>query len=173
MRLKEITNEGKVKVGQFPGSMHRITAPYTGGGPRVNEPAFVKAGKQKKYQRTVDFNDLKTDKEKFEFIYNLKVGKTTNKAVFEIPGTNGSKVISYDPQTGNIELEVARGNNVDLYSGNANNFKFLGREKSPSVPLIKYKFSPGALEDLGPVARKTKTQAKPFSKPSTLTKLPW
>lgn len=169
MRLKEIL---EAKTGTQT-SLHRVSAPYTAGGPKISAPGFVKAGKQQKYQRIVDFNALKTDKEKFEFIHNLKTGKTTNKVVFEIPGTSGVKIVSYDPQTGNVELEVARGKIVDLYSGNANNFKFLGREKSPSTPLIKYKFNPGAIEELGPVVQKGKSQAKPFSKPSTLTKLPW
>jgi hypothetical protein len=171
MRLKEIISEGK--IGQFPGSMHRITAPYTAGGPQITDPGFIKAAKQKKYQRTVDFNALKTDREKFEFIHNLKDGKTINKITFEIPGTTGSKVTKYNPQTGEVELAIARGSNVDLYSGNSNNFKFLGREKSTNSNHIKYKFSPGTLEQIGVVPRKAKPQAKPFSKPSTLTKLPW
>jgi hypothetical protein len=171
MKLKEIISEGK--IGQFPGSMHRITAPYTAGGPRVTEPGFIKSGKQKKYQRTVDFNALKTDREKFEFLHNLKSGKTVNKITFEIPGTTGSKMVKYNPQTGEVELQIAKGSIVDLYSANSNNFKFLGREKSPSTNHIKYKFSPGTLEQIGVVPRKTKPQAKPFSKPSTLTKLPW
>jgi hypothetical protein len=175
MRLKEIISEGK--IGQFPGSMHRITAPYTAGGPRVTEPGFVKAAKQKKYQRLLAFNDLKTDKEKFEFIYNLKDAKATNKIVFEIPGTAGTKIVDYNPQTGEVKFSVSRGPNVDLYSGNANNFKFLGREKVTSSGVTKYKFMPGDIKDLDPIARQTKTQyktqKKPFSKPSTLTKLPW
>ena len=71
---------------------------------------WVQAQMQQARQRKKSFNELATDKEKFDFLYKLKTGKTTHtiRVVGPASGRFGAPITlnieNYNPATGDIEF---------------------------------------------------------------------
>jgi hypothetical protein len=155
-------------------SAHRMTAPTVS---TIDRSApWTKAQLARATQRTKDFNQLATDKEKFDMLYNLPTGKTTNRIVISTSGTGGQgrtfQIKSYDPATGNIDLILNSSGKTDQYQANTNNFKFVGRTRMPSNSTKNYNFTPGELSH-------TDSQDKPVGRPVAKKKeykfptMPW
>ena len=150
-----------------------------------NTAPWTRAQRAKAYKRTVDFNALKTDKEKFDFLYNLTAGKTSNRIV--IPGprrtaitasshSNPMKIQSYNPATGEIELLHNHSTgDKEIYTGNVNNFKFLGRSRPSGNSNKDYTFDPGSLTQVSVTPGQTKRgrPTGPANKQYNFPKLPW
>ena len=122
-------------------------------------------------QRKRSFEELPTDKEKFDFLYTLKKGRTTNRIV--IPrGRQNLQIKSYDPATGDITMTLSTGQQIDTYTGNTNNFKFHKSEKSAAGGPRNYIFSPGSVE-LVDSARQSDLRGRPKKKQYTFPNMPW
>jgi hypothetical protein len=133
---------------------------------------WTRAQRAKAYKRSVDFNDLKTDKEKFDFLYNLKVGKTTNRIV--IKGVTGSyQIKAYNPTTGNIELVTKNGYEESTAQGNVNNFIFQGRTRAPTGNTKNYTFVPVGITVTDTTPTKRGRPPGPSKKQYDFPKLPW
>lgn len=146
----------------------RITAPNVT--TIDNTAPWTRAQQAKAYKRTVDFNALKTDKEKFDFLYNLKTGKTNNRILIQ----GGLQIKAYDPVTGEIELVSKKGDQESTLKGNVNNFTFQGRSRVVSGNIKNYNFIPSNLSIIDTVATKRGRPAgRPAKKEYNFPKLPW
>lgn len=120
---------------------------------------WVKSAMKKARDFTQSIDAAGTVKEKFDILYNLK-GKTNNNIRIG-GGSQGStyQIVSYDQATGNIELVLKLHSTDEFYSGNVNNFKYLGRERTVSGPKY-YIFSPSQLTQKDSVSKERKTTQK-------------
>jgi hypothetical protein len=112
------------------------------GGPTVStvvtSAPWVKKGINTARERTQAVKAAETAKEKFDYVYGLKsTTSVVRVAIQQTPTTKvRASVRSYDPATGDIELQTAH----HVYEANTNDFEYLGREKAISTPIKKYKF---------------------------------
>jgi hypothetical protein len=175
MRLYEIITEAKTGTQT---SLHRMSAPTVS---TIDSSApWIKKQRNLAYTRAVDFNQLETDKEKFDYIKNLSA-KSPSTVLRVLPPNvlgNNLHIQKYDPVSGEITLiQNTNGGETIVYQGNVNQFKYKGRTRTSSNSGKNYEFIPNGVKE---VSRELKTiragrppKTKPFSKPSTLTKLPW
>ena len=176
MKIKELL-EG---VGKSPSnygggapsmSAQRMTAPPIS---TVDKSApWVKAAIGQSYKRTTDFNKLKTAKEKFDFLYNLTAGKTTNKIRIEGPSARVYYIQSYDPKTGNITLSIKTRESNNTVSGNVNNFTYKGRMGTATGSAKTYTFIPGELTIVGSEPKQLGRPAGPAKKKYNFPRMPW
>jgi len=144
---------------------------------------WVQAKMQQARQRKKSFNELETDKEKFDFLYKLKTGKTTNTIKIQGPSPDrfGAPITlnieNYNPATGDIELvgyaRQGRAGSQELkYRANTGTFEFGGRSRKGLAGAYNYSFSPGrSLELISQQARIRPQEpvAKAVAKPAS----PW
>jgi hypothetical protein len=173
MRLKEIL---EAKIGTQT-SLHRMSAPSVS----TIDPSAPWTKKQRAvaYKRAKDFNELTTAKEKFEYIKKVSEKNPSNALRILPPNVLGNPlhIQTYDPATGNIVLLQHTSGETVLFQGNVNQFEYKGRVRAPTGSKKYYEFIPTNIKEISRELKPVKTgrpvQAKPFSKPSTLTKLPW
>ena len=91
------------------------------------------------YNIVKDVMTAPTAKEKFEILFNLKAGNTSNK--IRLFGPNGKKYSpdSYDPSTGIIKLVGLSGNRS--FSTSVDNLEFKGKERTLSSSTKYWNFS--------------------------------
>jgi hypothetical protein len=91
------------------------------------------------YNIVKDVMTAPTAKEKFEILFNLKAGNTTN--IIRLLGPNGKKYspASYDKETGIIKLVGAAGDRS--YSTSVDNLEFKGKERTISSTKKYWNFS--------------------------------
>ena len=132
------------------------------------------------YKRAKEFNELTSPKEQFEYI--KRVSETSSSIVLRILPLNvlGNPlhIQTYDPATGDITLlQHAPHGETIIFQGNVNQFRYKGRVRAPTGSKKYYEFIPTGIKEVSrerkPVKAGRPVQAKPFSKPSKLTKLPW
>ena len=180
MKAHEIFEGLTKSPGQYGGgapsmSAQRMTAPTVS---TIDRSApWTRSQIAKATKRTKDFNQLATDKEKFDMLYNLPAGKTTNRIVISTTGAGGFgntlQIKAYDPATGNIDLILNSRGKTDEYQGNTNDFKFAGRTRTVSSNAKNYNFVPGKLSHMD-------SQEKPMGRPGQKKKkeykfpnMPW
>ena len=179
MRIRELLEGVRKSPGNYGGgapsmSAQRVTAPSIS---TVDRSApWTKAAIGKSYKRTKDFNELETAKEKFDFLYNLTTGKTTNKIRIEGPTDIGYanaayRIQTYNPATGDITLLLKTPQADNVVTGNTNNFKYQGRTKSVGGPKT-YTFIPSELTKVSSTKIPT-TRGRPTKKQYMFPKMPW
>lgn len=173
MRLKEIL---EAKVGTQT-SLQRMSAPSV----TTRDPSapWTKKYQAIAYKRAKEFNELTSPKEQFEYIKRVAETSPSN-ALRILPLNvlgNPLHIQTYDPVTGDITLLQHASGETILFQGNVNQFRYKGRVRAPTGSKKYYEFIPTGIKEvsreLKPVKSGRPVQAKPFSKPSTLTKLPW
>jgi hypothetical protein len=145
---------------------------------------WVQAAMQQARQRKKSFNELATDKEKFDFLYKLKTGKTTNTIKIQGPAASsyGAPIVlnieNYNPATGDIELvgyaRQGRAGSQELkYRANTNTFNYSSRfRKGISTAGYDYFFTPGSSLELISQQARVKPQ-EPVSKAVAKPASPW
>lgn len=185
MKIKEVISEvfltkSPSKYSGGPSSSaHRISAPsieFNAGG--RDAPGFVKAAMHQSQQRKKDFNELSTGKEKFDFIYFLKTGKTSHSVkVSQTPDNirNSLKIQDYDKDTGEITLTKSSSSGyITVYKGNTNNFEFIKRQRPVSSSQYSYIFTPGKIEEVDSYnSDKPRLKTGPNKKKWDIPNSPW
>lgn len=169
MRAKEFLQEAQATG--TPTRARAIDAPRVS---TIDRSApWVKAAIGRAQQRKRRFEELTTGKEKFDFLYNLKTGKSNNRIMILGRGRQNLQIKSYDPATGDIVMTLSTGQEVNTYSGNTNNFKFVRSEKSGTTGSARnYIFNPGQ-PDLIDSVRQSDLRGRPKKKQYTFPKMPW
>ena len=183
MKIQELLEGVRKSPSQYGGgapamSAQRMTAPPIS---TVDRSApWTKAAIGKAYKRTKDFNELKTAKEKFNFLYNLTAGKTSNKIRIEGPsGIHGYSnnlyhIQSYNPSTGDITLTLKTRESDNTVTGNVNDFTYKGRMGTATGSAKTYTFIPGKLTMVGSEPKTaTNTLGRPGAKKYNFPKMPW
>jgi hypothetical protein len=177
MKIQELLEGVRKSPSQYGGgapsmSAQRMTAPPIS---TVDRSApWTKASIGQAYKRTKDFNELKTAKEKFDFLYNLTAGKTTNKIRIEGPSRSRVYYIqSYDPKTGNITLSIKTRESNNTVSGNVNDFTYKGRMGTATGSAKTYTFIPGELTMLGSEPTQLGRPAGSSKKKYNFPRMPW
>jgi len=134
---------------------------------------WVRAALGRSQARKRRFEDLPTDKEKFDFLYNLKQGKTTNQIVIPGTGKNNYQIQSYDPATGDIVVTFHAGSARNTYRGNTKDFVFRGSQKPGAGSARNYIFSPRSLEMIDSQPTRAGAPSGPRKKQYTFPKMPW
>lgn len=157
MIINEIITKNPGSYGGGAPSMqaHRVTPPNISTPRGFSDPVFVKKAKKQKYDREQQFKKLATDKQRFDFLYQLEQGKSSNKISIKGAGDETYHVQQYDPATGDIILLVKTLQGNDMVKGNTKNFLYQGRHGTYAGSPKTYTF---VAKDLIPVSSQPKTK---------------
>jgi hypothetical protein len=159
MIINEIITKSPSRYGGGAPSMsaQRMTAPNTTTPRGFSDPIFVKRAKQQKYNREKQFKALTTAKEKFDFLYGLEKGKSTNQIRIQGPSNLTYHIQQYNPVTGDIVLLLKGLQSDDTIKGNTSNFVYQGRQASGATGPKIYIFIPQDLTTISSEPKIKKT----------------